>query len=78
MAVSSAFDTMKTKCLDEASEEEKKKITEKTCPNDCNGNGRCIKGKCKCNAGFVGYDCSQERKFLFHCSHIIFHCLNFH
>ena len=51
---------MKTKCLDEANDEEKKQITEKTCPNDCGGNGKCNNGKCECNPGFSGYDCSKE------------------
>merc|ERR1712212_759663 len=60
MAISSAFDTMKTKCLDEASEEQKKEITGKTCPNDCNGNGKCTNGKCQCNKGFGGFDCSVD------------------
>jgi hypothetical protein len=60
VAVTSAFDTMKTECLDEADEEEKKKITDKTCPNDCNGNGKCNtnNGKCECNKGFTAFDCS--------------------
>ena len=63
MAVSSAFDTMKTKCLDEANEDEKKKITEKTCPNDCSGNGKCNNGKCACKKGFTGFDCSKGNYF---------------
>ena len=51
---------MKTKCLDEANDEEKEEITGETCPNDCNGNGKCNNGKCECNPGFSGYDCSKE------------------
>ena len=39
---------------------EKKQISEKTCPNDCGGNGKCNNGKCECNPGFSGYDCSKE------------------
>ncbi|XP_077454225.1 uncharacterized protein LOC144072792 [Stigmatopora argus] len=27
------------------------------CPNDCNGNGECQKGKCFCQDGFMGPDC---------------------
>ncbi|XP_069551604.1 tenascin-like [Brachyistius frenatus] len=29
------------------------------CPNDCSGNGECEKGKCVCQQGFVGPDCTQ-------------------
>ncbi|XP_071758426.2 uncharacterized protein tnxba [Centroberyx gerrardi] len=29
------------------------------CPNDCNGNGKCEKGKCVCLQGFLGPDCSK-------------------
>ncbi|KAI3360944.1 hypothetical protein L3Q82_013148 [Scortum barcoo] len=29
------------------------------CPNDCSGNGECQKGKCVCQQGFVGIDCSK-------------------
>ena len=63
MAVSSAFDTMKTKCLDEANESEKKEILGKTCPNDCNGNGKCNNGKCQCNEGFGAFDCSKGKSY---------------
>ncbi|XP_025096160.1 uncharacterized protein LOC112565098 isoform X1 [Pomacea canaliculata] len=28
------------------------------CPNDCSGNGLCIKGKCYCNENTTGGDCS--------------------
>ena len=37
-----------------------------TCPNDCNGNGQCIKnkdlniGECNCTRGYNGYDCSNN------------------
>ncbi|XP_034553556.1 tenascin [Notolabrus celidotus] len=29
------------------------------CPRDCSGNGECQKGKCVCQQGFVGPDCSK-------------------
>ncbi|XP_061674834.1 tenascin-like [Syngnathoides biaculeatus] len=29
------------------------------CPNDCSGNGECQKGKCICQDGFKGPDCSN-------------------
>lgn len=29
------------------------------CPSDCSGNGECQKGKCICNQGFMGPDCSK-------------------
>lgn len=29
------------------------------CPNDCSGNGECEKGKCVCQQGFMGPDCSK-------------------
>ena len=52
---------MQTTCLDEADEEEKEEITKKTCPDDCNGNGECENGKCKCKTGFGGVDCSKGK-----------------
>ena len=64
LSINSAFDTMITKCLDEATEEEKEKITGETCPNDCSGNGKCIKGKCACNKRFTGVDCSKGTNLL--------------
>ncbi|XP_042321943.1 tenascin-N [Sceloporus undulatus] len=30
-----------------------------TCPGNCNGNGRCIGGRCICHARYSGEDCSQ-------------------
>ncbi|XP_024123086.1 tenascin isoform X2 [Oryzias melastigma] len=29
------------------------------CPNNCSGNGRCEKGSCICQQGFMGEDCSK-------------------
>ncbi|KAM6995330.1 uncharacterized protein tnxba [Tautogolabrus adspersus] len=29
------------------------------CPHDCSGNGECQKGKCVCQQGFMGSDCSK-------------------
>ncbi|KAK3100005.1 hypothetical protein FSP39_013415 [Pinctada imbricata] len=29
------------------------------CPNDCNGRGDCLHGKCSCFPGFKGWDCSE-------------------
>jgi len=29
------------------------------CPNECSGNGRCDKGKCVCQQGFLGPDCNK-------------------
>merc|ERR1712072_1382970 len=60
MSVPAALATMKTICLDVANDDEEKKINGETCPNDCNGNGKCIKGVCKCNAGFKAFDCSTK------------------
>ncbi|XP_065266155.1 tenascin-N [Emys orbicularis] len=31
-----------------------------SCPNNCNGNGRCVDGKCICSKPYVGEDCSQR------------------
>ena len=60
MSVPAALDTMKTICLDVATDDEEKEINGETCPNDCNGNGECIKGVCKCNTGFTAFDCSTK------------------
>ena len=31
------------------------------CPNDCSGNGECLKGGfCKCYEGFIGYSCKDK------------------
>lgn len=30
-----------------------------SCPNSCSGNGECQKGKCICQQGFMGPDCSK-------------------
>ena len=35
-----------------------KELEEKVCPNECSGNGKCIKGACICNKGFGTEDCS--------------------
>ncbi|KAK7886648.1 hypothetical protein WMY93_026269 [Mugilogobius chulae] len=32
------------------------------CPNDCSGNGKCERGKCVCQQGFTGTDCSKVVK----------------
>eukprot|EP00929_Paragymnodinium_shiwhaense_P001908 TRINITY_DN102119_c0_g1_i1.p1 TRINITY_DN102119_c0_g1~~TRINITY_DN102119_c0_g1_i1.p1 ORF type:complete len:1210 (-),score=247.20 TRINITY_DN102119_c0_g1_i1:107-3736(-) len=31
-----------------------------TCLNDCSGNGLCLDGRCACNVGWVGADCSDR------------------
>jgi len=30
-----------------------------TCVNDCSAQGHCVSGKCACNVGMTGSDCSQ-------------------
>jgi len=30
------------------------------CPSECSGNGECLRGRCYCNAGFVGEDCAMK------------------
>ncbi|XP_034753010.1 tenascin isoform X4 [Etheostoma cragini] len=34
--------------------------TEPECPNNCQGRGRCIEGKCECFKSFTGEDCTLE------------------
>ena len=29
------------------------------CPMGCNGHGECVLGRCKCESGYGGEDCSQ-------------------
>ncbi|XP_046568578.1 von Willebrand factor D and EGF domain-containing protein-like [Haliotis rubra] len=36
------------------------KITKDTCVHDCNGRGTCNDGRCHCDAGFGGGDCSVD------------------
>ena len=31
------------------------------CPDDCNGRGQCINGKCLCRDGFAGNDCATSK-----------------
>ena len=35
------------------------------CPDDCNGRGHCVSGKCICRDGFAGTDCSTSNATLF-------------
>ena len=35
------------------------------CPMGCNGHGECVLGRCKCESGYGGDDCSQGKKTLF-------------
>ncbi|XP_033858340.3 tenascin-N-like isoform X2 [Acipenser ruthenus] len=32
----------------------------RSCPNECNDNGRCVDGKCICYEGYTGVDCSEQ------------------
>ena len=32
------------------------------CPMGCNGHGECVLGRCKCESGYGGDDCSQGKK----------------
>ncbi|KAK3551288.1 hypothetical protein QTP70_013945 [Hemibagrus guttatus] len=33
--------------------------SEVQCPNNCNKNGKCVNGKCVCQPGYTGIDCSK-------------------
>lgn len=41
--------------------EETKLSAAAPCPSDCSGNGICANGRCFCNPGFDGEDCSAEQ-----------------
>eukprot|EP00854_Cymbomonas_tetramitiformis_P005310 gene5310-6454_t len=32
------------------------------CPADCSDNGECVRGRCYCNAGYTGEDCSMKEQ----------------
>ena len=36
------------------------------CPMGCNGHGECVLGRCKCESGYGGDDCSQGKTKSFH------------
>ncbi|XP_069791786.1 tenascin-like isoform X6 [Narcine bancroftii] len=42
--------------------------TEPECPANCNDRGTCLNGKCICEDGFIGEDCSVEYSCLNDCS----------
>ena len=53
---------MAQKCKDEIAtlpDDKKKEPEEGFCPNHCSGNGKCVKGKCNCNNGWIEEDCSR-------------------
>ena len=31
------------------------------CPNGCNGHGECVLGRCQCESGYGGEDCSEGK-----------------
>ena len=33
------------------------------CPNGCNGHGECVLGRCQCESGYGGEDCSQGKEY---------------
>lgn len=39
---------------------EPNELLDKLCPLDCNQNGQCVSGVCKCNSGFAHFDCSID------------------
>ena len=52
------------------------------CPMGCNGHGECVLGRCKCESGYGGDDCSQGKTksfhFYFEDYHLIWQLNNFH
>ena len=36
------------------------------CPMGCNGHGECVLGRCKCESGYGGDDCSQGKTNIFY------------
>ncbi|XP_053549282.1 tenascin-N-like [Bombina bombina] len=38
--------------------------SQRSCPNNCGGNGICIDGVCQCASGFTGPDCSEKECLL--------------
>jgi hypothetical protein len=39
---------------------EPNELLNKLCPDECNKNGQCVLGVCKCNPGFTSFDCSID------------------
>ena len=40
------------------------------CPNGCNGHGECVLGRCQCESGYGGEDCSQGNPKIFRISNL--------
>ncbi|GAB1607640.1 hypothetical protein Ahia01_001047900 [Argonauta hians] len=65
-----ALESIKEQCLTslemdveerENSEGPNSSILDSICPNECNQNGICQKGKCLCNKEYIGEDCSVKK-----------------
>lgn len=35
-------------------------MLQEICPGDCSRRGRCVRGTCQCNQGYMGDDCSAK------------------
>lgn len=46
------------------------------CPNGCSGKGECLLGRCQCNPGFGGDDCSESKLNTNHSLSVLDHLLN--
>lgn len=73
-AVTAAMDAMKSDCEEvimrdpttwkpgpDGKPEPPTAVSDEICPNQCSKNGKCVKGKCVCIAGFLSEDCSVKK-----------------